>query len=551
MPELNAKWRWLVALTLVFSMPMLPVFSSEDGISGSVPDTKSQDHATLRRAPPVGRLDDLARPIAYRVDLHIDPHREDFSGAVQMDFSLQRASDHLWMHGRSLRVSDVALVLSDGIQLPVEYQQVLDTGVVRIDFGRRLDAGDMSLHIHYEADFNRSLAGLFKVEEQGDAYVLAKSESIQARNFLPGFDQPGFKAPVSLSLTIPSGQQAIANAPETARRSLANGMDRVTFAATPPMPTYLLSLAVGPFDVVDMAPIAASPYRRQPIPLRGFARRGRADDLRYILAITPQFVRIFEQALAQPYPFRKLDIIAAPQWPSGATELSAAITYREQIVLLDDSAAPGARRRLLGLHAHELAHMWFGNQVTPPWWNDLWLKEGFATWATPMVLSQFEPEAGHDLDGKLGGFVAMGLDSLASTRAIREPVLRNEDIRNAYDAITYRKTQALIHMADSYFGADDFRRALGRYVASFSGGVADAEDFYSSIAAASAEPEISTTFRQFVEQRGVPFFDISLNCSAGKAGTLVFKQSRYRPLGSTVGESNRLWRCRPRVARNG
>ena len=369
--------------------------------------------------------------------------------------------------------------------------------------------------------------------------MLAKSESIQARRFVPSFDQPGFKAPFQISLTIPQGYVAIGNTLEVSRTAVANGYEEVSFAPTPPMPSYLLSLAVGPFEVLEAPPVPPSKQRASAIPLRGVARPGRTEELRYILDITPRFIEIFEQALGQAYPFKKLDIVAAPEWASGATELSAAITYRESRVLLGKSPAPGARLSLLGLHAHELAHMWFGNLVTPPWWDDLWLKEGFATWATPMVLSEFEPEAGHDLDALLRNFAAMELDSLATTRAIREPIVRNEDIRNAYDSITYSKSQAIIHMVDSYFDGQRFRLALGNYISTFSDGVADSEDFYASIGKYSGEAAITQTLRQFVEQKGVPLLSIALHCPESGVNRLFFSQARYRPLRSQIGDASK------------
>ncbi|MEL6258851.1 MAG: M1 family aminopeptidase, partial [Pseudomonadota bacterium] len=234
------------------------------------------------------------------------------------------------------------------------------------------------------------------------------------------------------------------------------------------------------------------------------------------------------------------DIIAAPDWPSGATELAGAITYREPTILLPESPSPGARRGMMSIHAHELAHMWFGNLVTPPWWNDLWLKEAFATWGTYQVMTQLEPDEGWDVALVERGLLAMRLDSLAAARAINESVARNADIRNAYDAITYSKGAAVIGMVDSYFGPEKFRPALGRYVAEFADGVADSDDFFRVIGEVSGEPRLTEVFKSFVGQNGVPLVSATLACDEGGRG-VILSQSRYAPLGSSVDPKSRNW----------
>ena len=328
----------------------------------------------------------------------LDPRNDDFSGYDVIDVELDEPTNRIWLHGKGLVVSHATAVTETGNEISGHYEEVLESGVSAISFEEDLPTGVITLELQYRGEFDRNLAGLFKVEEQGDAYVLAKSESIQARSYLPGFDEPGLKATFDISLTIPEGQEAIGNSPVIDRQPVGDGLERLVFATTPPMSTYLLSLAVGPFEIVEREPIPPNEFRSRPIPLRGVARKGRGNDMNYVLDITPRMVEIFEQELRRPYPFEKLDIVAAPQWPSGATELSAAITYREQLILVGDDPAPGARLSLLGVHAHEIAHMWLGNQVTPPWWDDLWLKEGFATWATPLVLTILEPDGGHGLN---------------------------------------------------------------------------------------------------------------------------------------------------------
>merc|ERR1712185_194021 len=96
------------------------------------------------------------------------------------------------------------------------------------------------------------------------------------------------------------------------------------------------------------------------------------------------------------------------------------------------------------VHAHEIAHMWFGNDVTPPWWDDLWLKEGLATWGSTVTRQALQPDAGHGLDALVETLEIMSQDVLPSTRAVREPIAGNADIRNAYDGVTYRKGRAVI-----------------------------------------------------------------------------------------------------------
>jgi alanyl aminopeptidase len=506
-----------------------------------VPAGATSNAGSLAAIAPNGRLPAGVRPLSYRLDLLLDPRRDDFTGEVAIDVNLDKPTNRIWLHGKGLVVSHAIAATKAGQEIPGGYEEVLATGVSAVSFEDELPSGVVTLKFRYRGEFDRNLAGLFKVEEQGEAYALAKSESIQARSFLPGFDEPGFKAAFDISLTIPEGQEAIGNSPVIDRHPVGDGLERLVFATTPPMSTYLLSLAVGPFEIAERKPILPNEFRSRPIPLRGVARSGRANDMNYVLNVTPRMVEIFEQELRRPYPFEKLDIVAAPQWPSGATELSAAITYREQLILVGDDPAPGARLSLLGVHAHEIAHMWLGNEVTPPWWDDLWLKEGFATWATPLVLTILEPEGGHGLNALETSIGAMQLDSLASTRAIREPITDNSDIRNAYDAITYSKSLGVIHMIDRYFGSDVFRPALGRYIESFSDGVADSNDFYRVISEETKSPALAETFRGFVEQTGVPLLEVDLSCDVRGITSLNVSQSRYKAFGSPIQDADKLW----------
>lgn len=495
------------------------------------------DEAALARVAPAGRLPATAQPKAYRVSLDLDPRETHFSGYVEIDVELAAAANGIWLHGDDLDVSRVTAT-AGGETVEAGWAEILDSGVVWVSFPRRLESRRVTLAIDYTAAFDTGLAGLFRVESQGNWYALAKSESIQARRFLPGFDEPGFKAPFAMAITVPEGMHAIANTPEVSRVPAQPGFETITFAPTRPLSTYLLSTAVGNFDRVARPPLARNDVRRTEIPLTGYARAGKGEELAFALDLTPEMMRVFEEMLSQPYPYEKLDIIAAPQWPSGATELAAAITYREGRVLVGPNAGPALLRSVKEIHAHEIAHMWFGNLVTPPWWDDLWLKEAFATWSETAVLEIMEPEGNHDLAAVVDGIRAMSLDSLKGVRAVAEPISRNEDVRNAYDAITYSKGQSVIRMIDTYFGPDVLRPALGRYIARYADGEADSARFYSAIGKASGQPAIGRVFESFVTQPGVPLVTARPVCG-GAVAKIEFSQTRYRPIGSDIAPGGR------------
>lgn len=485
---------------------------------------------------PQGPLEAAPFPTHYALDLKLDPRETRFGGTVTITIAVEAPARGVYMHGRDLDIASVRSRVGDAEVVDGSWNMALESGVAWLDFGQMVDAGEVVVEIDYDAPFDVNLSGLFKVTEQGDAYALAKSESIQARRFMPGFDQPAFKAPFDITLTIPESDSAISNAPEDSVEPLAGGLKRVTFETTRPLPTYLLSLAVGSFDVVEAGMLPPNEVRSEPIPLRGFARRGKGPELALALETAPDLVRVFEEALQQPYPYKKLDIVAAPQWPSGATELAAALTYRETRILASPGIGPAARRSLLAIHAHEVGHMWFGNLVTPPWWDDLWLKESFASWGEGASLSEIYPGEGYELDAIVDGIRAMGLDSLASARAVREPIALNENVRNAYDSITYNKGLSVIGMVDAYFGADVFRPALGRYIEAYEDGVAGSPEFFDIIGEQTGEPDLTQAFKSFVEQNGLPLITLVPTETNGHS----ISQSRYAPLGSAIVD-DRQW----------
>ena len=160
------------------------------------------------------------------------------------------------------------------------------------------------------------------------------------------------------------------------------------------------------------------------------------------------------------YPFKKLDIVAVPDFAAGAMENTAAIFYRETFLLAEPNASVTVRKQIASVLAHEIAHQWFGDLVTMKWWDDIWLNEGFATWAQTKPMKEWKPEWHAELDEVRDNQTAMGLDVLRSTRPIRANASTPAEISELFDPIAYEKGGAVVRMLENWIGEADFRKAV-------------------------------------------------------------------------------------------
>jgi alanyl aminopeptidase len=344
-----------------------------------------------------------------------------------------------------------------------------------------------------------------------------------------------------------AGAVAISNAPAETDIALPDGRQRIRFATTRPLPTYLVALIVGPWDVVEGAMPPAGP-RDRAVPFRGLAVRGRGPELAYALAKTPALLEALERYFDELYPYAKLDIIAIPDFSAGAMENVGAMTFRDSLLLLDAETAPQWQLRAFAeVMAHELAHNWFGNAVTKAWWDDLWLNEAFATWISHRAVEQTHPEYHFDvvlLETSLG---AMNADSLTTARQIRQPIESSHDILNAFDAITYSKGAGVIAMFERWLGPETFRAGIHRYMERHRWGATTTEDLTAALSEA-AERDVATPFMTFLTQPGVPYLETERICDA-EGSRLRVAQSRYRRPGAPSQEQA-LWQV-PVCARYG
>lgn len=483
--------------------------------------------------PPPAELPTTVRPLHYDLDLTIRPEQERYSGVASIRVRVSEPVTQIWLHGLGLNVRQVRARRVGGKDMPGAFQQRDEFGAAEVVLGSALPAGEATLIFDYDAPFTtRGINGLAKLVEGGNTYVASYMFPNLARMVFPSFDQPGYKTPFDVHVTTHRDLVVIANGPERLTQQLPNDLKRVSFATTEPLPTYLVAMNVGPFDLIDWRPIAPSAIRKRPVPLRAIAGRGKGGQLGYALENTGPILSVLESYFATPYPFAKLDLAVIPV-VTGAMENAAAITYAENYFLFDQRASLVRKRSYAYVHAHEMAHQWFGNLVTPAWWDDIWLNESFATWMGNRAIGEWAPDRGFDRETLRMGLSVMDKDSRAGARPLRQPIRTSQDIAGRWNPLVYDKGSAVLGMFEGYVGAEAFRKGVRLHMSRAPYGTVTAGDFLKALGEGAGSPQIARAFGTFVDQPGVPELSVRWHCE-GKELQLGLEQRRYVPLGSRV-----------------
>jgi len=487
--------------------------------------------ATSSESIPLGPLPPDVRPAHESLALEIDPEAERFGGTADLALRLEHPRDQIWLHGRGLAVSSASVSTASGATLRARWDEVDPNGVVRVSLPSAV-SGDVTLRVAYTAAYDAQLVGVYRVKTPSGPAVFSKFEAIYARRAFPCFDEPAFKVPFDVTLTVPSTSAVVGNMPVAAEAAAGPTRKRVRFATTPPLPSYLIAFAVGPFETRTMT-MAPGPVRTTPLPVGAVALRGRGKDTAFALAEEAALLAEQERYFGVAFPYPKLDLVAVPDFQSGAMENAGAITFRDSELLVDDQITSLSQRiAVTGVIAHETAHQWFCDLVTMRWWDDLWLNEGFATFLATRTLQAVRPALEAELKAAFSTSTVMNADGLASARRIRQPIETTHDITNAFDGITYEKGAAVLAMVEHYLGAEPFRRGLHDFLAAHATGNATTGELVAALAAAAGK-ELTPLVSSFLDQPGVPVVAARLRCDAGH-GRVELVQSRWRPVGSTI-----------------
>ena len=486
-------------------------------------------------APPALKLPTNFRPEGYVARLVVDPARPTFTGSIAIRGDLDRKSAVIWLHGKQLHVR-AASATRDKLSVPLVVTPRVED-LLELCPATPLPAGHYELALDYDGNIQPlgTSAGAFVSKYGEETYLTTQFEATSARLVFPCVDEPGSKVPWQLTLDVPKNQVAVSNTPVAREVPLDADHVRVAFAATRPLPTYLIAFGVGPYDVVDAGHAASG------TPLRLIVPHGQAKRATYAAAELPKIIDALAAWTGVPFPYAKLDVVARDA--GGAME-NAGLIMMDSPYVLQDAAVPSAvaRHDMISVIGHESAHQWFGDLVTAAWWDDIWLNEAFATFMEDKVEDALEP-AWHDDDYQLRRrYGAFASDALASVRQIRQPITNEGDIHNAFDSITYSKGGTVIAMFEAGLGVEAFQRGIHAYLLAHADRSATLADLLAAIDGASGKPPIARAFTSFTNQPGAPALEATVACAADKPAHATLAQHRYVPVSTAAAAKEQQWR---------
>jgi aminopeptidase N len=463
------------------------------------------------------QLPRTVRPLQYRLDIIPDAAHLRFAGTAAIDIEVLQTTDSITLNAADLDFSRVTLGGRAGEEsLASNIAVNADAQTATFTFRGPVLPGRYRLTIAYAGKIYTQAAGFFALDYDSAAgrkrALFTQFEAADARRFFPGWDEPRFRTPYTLAVTVPAGDDVIGNMPAATTLRRPGGLKTVTFQRTPPMSSYLVFLGAGDFDRITT--------RAANTEIGVVARRGNGAQGRWALSSAARILPWYNSYFGTPFPLPKLDNVAGPGSSQffGAMENWGAIFSFENRLLLDPAISTEASRQdIFETAAHEMAHQWFGDLVTMAWWDDLWLNEGFASWMATKATAALHPEWEPEL-GRVGGReAAIGLDSVATTHAIVQHLTTVEQISQAFDAITYQKGEAVIAMLEDYVGADAWRRGVQEYVRVHKYSNTQTDDLWAAVERAAPGKPVTAIAHDFTLQPGVPLIRVeNARCAAGR-----------------------------------
>jgi len=479
------------------------------------------------------RLPDVARPENYKLTFTPDLEKATFEGDETITIQVLKPTSEIILNAVDIDFHDVS-VTAGGATQKAKVTPEKEKEMVVLAVEKPLSAGPATLHITYTGILNSEMRGLYLgKDDQGRKYAATQFEATDARRAYPSFDEPDYKATFDISAVADKGMVALSNYKAVSDTPGPGEKHTVKFATTAKMSSYLAALVVGNFEYIEGS--------ADGIPIRIYSTPGKKEMGRFVLGAAEQIVSYYDKYFGIKYPYGKLDLIGLPDFSAGAMENTGLITFREVILLIDQQhGSPGLKKTIASVTSHEIAHMWFGDLVTMKWWDDVWLNEGFATWAASKPLLGWKPEWNFDLDDVSQNSGTLNTDSLANTRPIHQAAETPGQIMELFDGIAYGKAAAVLNMLEAYLGPETFRAGVREYVRQHFYGNATADDFWTTLARVSKRP-VDQIMPTWVKQEGVPIVNVKAQCSGNSTKVTLSQRRYYYDRAKFEAANDQLW----------
>jgi aminopeptidase N len=434
----------------------------------------------------------LIRVSSYEIELDLTTGPETFASTTRVRFSARPGSATFidaitkTVHSITLNGSplDVAAV-NDGVRIHLD-------GL----------AEDNTLEVVADAMYTNTGEGLHRFVDPVDqeVYLYSQFEVPDSRRVFAVFEQPDLKATFQFTVTAPAAWAVVSNSP-TPEPEVRGDSATWRFAPTGILSSYVTALVAGPYAVVRDE-LTSSDGRV--IPLGIYARKSLSQylDSDYIFEKTRQGFEFYEKHFDYPYPFEKYDQLFVPEFNAGAMENAGAITFTETYVFRSKVTDAIKERRVVTI-LHELAHMWFGDLVTMKWWNDLWLNESFAEWASTLATAEATEwhEAWTTFQAMEKSW-AYKQDQLPSTHPVVATINDLEDVQVNFDGITYAKGGSVLKQLVAWVGLDNFMKGVAAYFRKHAHGNTELVDLLSELETTSGR-ELASWSKLWLETAGV------------------------------------------------
>ena len=471
------------------------------------------------------------RDVRYALTFDLTP-LDSAVGEVIARFRLARAADVV-LDFRGQRLGRVA-VNGRTISEP-EYNGAhlrLPAGSVR--------AGENTVQIAFVASVAAAGSSIIRYRDATDGaqYLYTLLVPSDANQLFPCFDQPDLKARVTLTINAPTGWSVVANGPAadgTVFSSAAKPAHR--FQETEPISTYLIAFAAGPWAAVT------SKSSERPITMYVRASRVTEAEADSIIVANDVALGWLQRYFARPYPFRKLDIVLAPAFPFGGMEHPGAIFYSEDRFIFRERPTLTQRLGRTATIYHEVVHQWFGDLVTMRWFDDLWLKEGFATYVAAKMQASLDTTSGVWKTFYLRNKpTAYSVDVTRGTTPVWQVLDNLDQAKSNYGAIVYNKAPSVLKQLEYLVGADGFQRGVRRFLETHAYGNATWRDLLAAIGTESGQ-SLDGWGTHYILRPGIPVIEQELRTGTNGQTVLVLRQ---RPAQELSGRGR--WPIRTSVA---